>query len=111
MGLSYYYFFFLALVGEDFLVDLAFVFFAAFFEDTFFPFGDFVFPVAFFGADLLPATFTFPAVTNFSTVHATLTERTSSPDFTSTIESPFVAARLRKPAASSRVDLGANFFR
>src|SRR5512143_2345096 len=49
------------------------------------------------------------AVTKRSTVHGTSRPTTSSPGFTSTMGSPFVAARFRTPAASSRADLAAPF--
>ncbi len=61
---------------------------------------------------LLPFFFTsffssFTVFTNLSTVQATITDVTASPGFTSTMASPFVAARLRIPAASNLADLGA----
>jgi hypothetical protein len=79
--------------------------FAVFFPaGAFFPFADLVFADAAF-------RFGFCSSTNLSTVHATLTDNASLPFFTGTIVSPFAEARLRTPAASSRVDFGAAFFR
>jgi hypothetical protein len=81
---------------------LATFFFGADFFAVTFAFGDFVFPLSafLFEDDVFSST-------NLSTIQLTLIETTSSPGFTSTITSPFVEARLRMPAASSRVDLGA----
>jgi hypothetical protein len=84
----------------------------------FVPFGDFAI-VTFFlagtfaleGAAFLLAALSgfFSSSTNFSTVHATLTERASSPGFTSTMTYPFAAAcRYRNVSVPFR-RLGAYF--
>src|SRR5687767_8833699 len=104
-----------AFFGADFFFGDAFTF-----TEDFFPFGDDVLAGALlpfaddFGADfpfreeVFGFTFSsFTRSTNFSTVQPTLMETTSSPGFTSTITSPLVAARLRMPASSNRVDFGA----
>jgi hypothetical protein len=105
-GCLYYFFFFPFGDFVSFGLVLVTGFFP--FAGVFAPFGDFTFGFDLaFAASFFAGVFGFSASTNFSTVHATLTETTSSPGFTSTTTSPLVAARLRVPAASSRVDLGA----
>src|SRR6266542_6634394 len=99
-----------------FLATLFFAGFEVFFTATFFtglagfaaflPFEGFEATLFTFSFLLFSST-AFTTFTNLSTVQATMTDVTVSPGFTSTMASPFVAARLRTPAASSLADLGA----
>ena len=117
-GLLFYFFFFrfgdgvFFVVFEVFLGDDFFVFGECFFlAGAFLPLAADVFAAVLpFAGDVLDFGFSsFCSSTNLSTVQPTLTETTSSPGFTSTTTSPLVAARLRTPASSNRVDFGAPF--
>src|SRR5688572_6388579 len=119
--MCYCYFFLLFFFAEGLAFDFfagVFAFVIGFFLGVAFPLGEDVFA----GAGFLPfgedatvglffAGFSSSISTNFSTVQATLMETTSSPGFTSTTASPFVAARFRRAASSNLVDFGAPLLR